>query len=59
MNGACVCPASGLWVEEGVSVQEDDIVRLPRVGVAYAGHDWSTRPYRFRALAREGVRDIQ
>lgn len=48
MNDVCACPASGLWIEEGVSVQEEDIVRLPRVGVAYAGHDWSTRPYRFR-----------
>ncbi|MHC5012377.1 MAG: DNA-3-methyladenine glycosylase [Planctomycetota bacterium] len=40
--------ATGLWIEDrGWHVPRRRIRRTPRIGVAYAGPDWSARPYRF------------
>lgn len=41
-------PESGLWFEErGVVLKQKEIVKVPRIGVAYAGPIWSKKPYRF------------
>jgi DNA-3-methyladenine glycosylase len=40
---------SGLWLEEGRPVAPQAILTAPRVGVDYAGPDWSSRHYRFIA----------
>ena len=48
-NGADLCDrASGLWLaDDGVSVSPDEVARLPRVGVDYAG-EAASWPLRFR-----------
>ena len=38
---------TGLWIERGVRVTREKIKRTPRIGVAYAGHRWAKKPYRF------------
>ena len=39
---------TGMYLEEkGVTFADDEIEVTPRIGVAYAGPDWSMRPYRF------------
>lgn len=38
---------SGLWIEAGPPCDSGDIQSTPRIGVDYAGPDWSQRPYRF------------
>jgi DNA-3-methyladenine glycosylase len=40
-------PETGLWIEAGDPVNPQAVVAKPRVGVDYAGEDWSQRPYRF------------
>lgn len=41
-------PATGLWFEDrGESVDKSEIIRAPRIGVDYAGPEWSHAPYRF------------
>jgi DNA-3-methyladenine glycosylase len=47
MNRRPAQPESGLWIETGEPVHPEKIVATSRVGVAYAGEDWSQRPYRF------------
>lgn len=37
-----------LWVEDrGEAPSPGEIVRAPRVGIAYAGPEWAAKPYRF------------
>lgn len=38
--------ATGLWIEEGIVVRPREILRTPRIGVAYAG-EWAKKPWRF------------
>ncbi len=39
---------TGLWMESsGERVSPVNIERMPRVGIDYAGPDWSQKPYRF------------
>jgi DNA-3-methyladenine glycosylase len=38
---------SPLRLEEGEAIRPDEIVAGPRIGVGYAGPDWSDRPWRF------------
>lgn len=45
-NGQQADPSSGFWLEAGPAVPEQEVWRGPRVGVDYAGPDWSRRPYR-------------
>lgn len=45
-NGRELGVKSGIWIEEGVSVPENEIQKTPRIGVDYAG-EWATKPYRF------------
>lgn len=38
---------SGLWIEHsGIIVPKKEILRTPRIGVAYAG-EWAEKPWRF------------
>lgn len=47
LNGMALDVAGGLWLERGDPVREESVLRTPRIGVNYAGPDWSQRPYRF------------
>lgn len=38
---------NALWLEDGPSISDAQVEATPRVGVDYAGPDWSQRPYRF------------
>ncbi|MDQ8197021.1 DNA-3-methyladenine glycosylase [Pelagicoccus enzymogenes] len=40
-------PENALWLESGPSLPDAQVEATPRVGVGYAGPDWSQRPYRF------------
>lgn len=47
-NGAKAAPKTGLWLEDrGVEIKPEEIKKLPRIGVAYAGPIWAKKPYRF------------
>lgn len=47
LNTKPLVKKSGLWVEErGVAVRQRDVLRTPRIGVAYAG-SWANKPWRF------------
>ena len=48
LNELLAVPKSGLWFEDrGVVIKKSDIQKTPRVGVAYAGREWSKKKYRF------------
>lgn len=47
LNKKAVGKRGGLWVENGVVVSNRNILRTPRIGVAYAGPVWSKKLYRF------------
>ena len=38
---------TGLWIAQGPTCPKTQISTTPRIGVAYAGPDWSQRPYRY------------
>lgn len=51
-NAALAAPieagGSGLWIEDrGQVVDSESIERTPRIGVDYAGPEWSQKPWRF------------
>lgn len=47
-QGRAATPDCGLWLERAGALEDPPpTVRLPRVGVAYAGEDWAHRPYRW------------
>ena len=46
-NQMPVSPDSALWIEVGAAIPDEHIQRTPRIGVNYAGPDWSQRRYRF------------
>ncbi len=50
LNAALAAPVSGLWVEDDgwVLPPGATITAGPRVGVAYAGPEWSAKPWRFQ-----------
>jgi DNA-3-methyladenine glycosylase len=58
-TGLDLCdPASPLRLEREPAtdrVADDAIVTTPRVGVAYAGPDWSVRPWRFSIAGHPSV----
>jgi DNA-3-methyladenine glycosylase len=58
-TGLDLCdPASPLRLERDPStdqVADDAIVTTPRIGVAYAGPDWSARPWRFSIAGNPSV----
>ena len=47
LHGLPVHKKSGYWFESGTPVPDTQIKRTPRIGVAYAGHIWSKKKYRF------------
>ena len=46
-NGRKANPTTGLWIEPGRSIPTNHILRLPRVGVDYAG-EWRNKLLRFK-----------
>lgn len=48
LNHRPAIPESALWIEPGEPVEPSRVITSPRIGVAYAGPDWSQRPYRFQ-----------
>ncbi len=48
LNAKKVSKENNLWVEDrGVKINKSEILETPRIGVSYAGADWSKRPLRF------------
>jgi DNA-3-methyladenine glycosylase len=48
LNGTPAAPDSGLWIEDrGGRVPRGKIQATPRIGVAYAGKIWASKPWRF------------
>ncbi len=47
--------AAGLWVAEGNPVPDAAVARLSRVGVDYAGPEWSRKPWRFQVSEGGGA----
>ncbi|MBU6141629.1 DNA-3-methyladenine glycosylase [Patescibacteria group bacterium] len=47
LNGRSASPQSGLWLVLNDPPRKKDIIRTPRIGVAYAGPVWSKKKYRF------------
>ena len=45
LNGKTQGKASSLWIES--STNRERILTGPRIGVSYAGFEWSQKPYRF------------
>ncbi len=41
----------GLWLAHGAAIDDADVLRGPRVGVAYAGPEWASRPWRLGVRA--------
>jgi DNA-3-methyladenine glycosylase len=49
LNGRPAVPASGLWIEDdGFVVPRRKILKLPRIGVDYAGPVWAAKRWRLR-----------
>lgn len=47
-NGVDVCSEeSGLWVEKGISVPEEEVRTSPRIGITYAPEPWLSQPWRW------------
>lgn len=47
-NGRTAARGTGLWIEDdGFVVPKAKVVALPRVGIAYAGEPWVSKPWRF------------
>lgn len=48
LKGKLAIPQTGLWFEDnGEKIPRRKIKRTPRIGVSYAGPEWSQKPYRF------------
>lgn len=46
-NGRPAAPAGGFWIEAGKPPPPGEITAVPRVGVQYAGPEWSAKPWRW------------
>ncbi len=56
LNAQTASKDSGLWIEDrGVSVVEEWIQATPRIGVDYAGPEWSAKPWRFVFKKESGI----
>ena len=42
-------------IDAADAVAPDDVVITPRVGIAYAGEDWASRPWRFSIVGNPSV----
>jgi DNA-3-methyladenine glycosylase len=48
LNDQLLNRVNGLWVEDdGFAPRAESVRALPRVGVEYAGSEWSQKPWRF------------
>jgi DNA-3-methyladenine glycosylase len=48
-NGVNLCdPASGLWIEAGQPVPDDNVLSGPRIGLYTVPEPWKSIPWRFR-----------
>ena len=48
LNGSDLCQKNtSLWIEEGVTISEESVEAIPRVGIDYAGEPWISKPWRF------------
>ena len=47
LNGKVADEHTGLWFSEGKRPSRKRIIRSARIGVDYAGDEWSSKPYRF------------
>ena len=53
LNGVDLCnPDSGLWIEAGIPVADEDILTGPRVGLFTVPEPWKSFPWRFRMRRR-------
>jgi DNA-3-methyladenine glycosylase len=47
-NGSNLCsPESGLWIESGFSVEDDDVLTTGRIGINSVPEPWRSMPWRF------------
>jgi len=47
-NGHAATRSTGLWIEDdGFAVRAANIKATPRIGIAYAGEPWVSKPWRF------------
>lgn len=46
LNNKNLSKKTGLWIEDGLPVLNEEIVKTSRVGIEFAG-EWVDRPYRF------------
>ncbi len=52
LNGADLCdPSSGLWIEAGKPVADDEIIIGSRVGLFTVPEPWRSLPWRFRTAS--------
>lgn len=50
LNGCDLCQKSGtLLISEGITIPDKFIQATPRIGIAYAGEPWISKPWRFTA----------
>jgi DNA-3-methyladenine glycosylase len=56
LNRQPAAPACGLWIEAGPPPGAEAIQTGPRIGVDYAGPDWSQRHYRFVLTETASIR---
>ncbi|MDQ8202394.1 DNA-3-methyladenine glycosylase [Pelagicoccus sp. SDUM812003] len=55
-NAQPASPATGLHLEDATPAPDGEVIATPRIGVAYAGPDWSQRPYRFVLKSAKPIR---
>jgi DNA-3-methyladenine glycosylase len=50
LNGVDLCdPASGLWIEKGLEIPEENVTITPRVGLNSVSEPWKSKLWRFLA----------
>ena len=50
LNGADLCSReNGLWIEEGISIPDENVTLSPRVGLYSVPEPWESIPWRFLA----------
>lgn len=47
LNGKAANRETGVWFSEGKRPSRKQIIWSPRIGIDYAGKEWSSKPYRF------------
>ena len=47
-NKLSLSKKNGIWIEKRNSTKDYSIIKMPRIGVAYAGKPWSGKLYRYK-----------